>query len=81
MTRWFTQDGYFIAKPFQQWLASEVPVIGAADPSNVVEEIGRGSTGGMNKELNLNADNAVDILQQLKASGAKFASGEAVRRR
>ncbi|KAF1940245.1 hypothetical protein EJ02DRAFT_456188 [Clathrospora elynae] len=81
MTHWFTSDGYFVAKPFQQWLASEVPVIGAADPNNVVEEIGRGSLGGMDKTLNLNSSNAVDILQQLKASGAKFASGDAQRRR
>lgn len=31
-TRWFDADGLFVAKPFQQWLASEVPVIGQADP-------------------------------------------------
>ena len=80
MTRWFTSDGYFVAKPFQQWLASEVPVIGAADPSYVVEEFGRGSAG-MDQTMNLNSSNAVDILQQLKASGAKFASGDAQRRR
>lgn len=41
--RWFTADGYFVAKPFQQWLASEVPLVGEADPNNVVEEIGRGN--------------------------------------
>ena len=80
MTRWFTSDGYFVAKPFQQLLASEVPVVGAADPNNVVEEIGRGSAG-MDQTMNLNSSNAVDILQQLKASGAKFASGDAQRRR
>ena len=80
MTRWFTADGYFIAKPFQQWLASEVPVIGAADPNNVVEEIGRGSAGA-NQTLNLDSGNAIDVLQQLKASGAKFASGDAGQRR
>lgn len=33
---WFTADGYFSPKPFQQWLASSVAVIGAADPANVV---------------------------------------------
>ena len=35
-TRWFDVEGVFVAKPFQQWLASEVPVIGQADPSNAV---------------------------------------------
>ncbi|KAF1975149.1 hypothetical protein BU23DRAFT_410074, partial [Bimuria novae-zelandiae CBS 107.79] len=73
-TRWFTADGYFIAKPFQQWLASEVPVVGAADPNNVVEEIGRGSES----ERVLNAtgsQNALDILEKLKASGASVSAG------
>jgi dolichyl-phosphate mannosyltransferase polypeptide 3 len=74
MTRWFTADGYFIAKPFQQWLASEVPVIGAADPNNVVEEIGRGSSAQSNQNFTVNSDNAADILQQLKNSGANTAT-------
>jgi hypothetical protein len=79
MTRWFTADGYFIAKPFQQWLASEVPVIGAADPNNVVEEIGRGNAAAQNT-FNVDGSNAKEILDQLKASGANF-SGEAAGRR
>ena len=33
-TRWFDRDGFFVAKPFQQWLASEIPAIGQADPKN-----------------------------------------------
>lgn len=77
-TRWFTSDGYFIAKPFQQWLASEVPVIGAADPNNVVEEIGRGSE--TDKSFNVSGTNAVDILEQLKAGG-KPAGGSGRRRK
>lgn len=82
MTRWFTADGYFVAKPFQQWLASEVPVIGAADPNNVVEEIGRGSGAGQNT-FNVNSSNAAEILEHLKASGANItgASGGTGRRR
>jgi hypothetical protein len=54
--------------------------VGAADPNNVVEEIGRGSAG-LDQMLNLNSSNAVDILNQLKASGASFASGDASQRR
>lgn len=82
MTRWFTADGYFVAKPFQQWLASEIPVVGAADPKNVVEEIGRGTAaGGVDSSLHLNASNAVDVLEQLKASGAKFAANDGSQRR
>lgn len=78
-TRWFTSDGYFIAKPFQQWLASEVPVVGAADPNNVVEEIGRGSE--TERVLNASGSNAVDILEQLKAGGAKVTTGAGRRRK
>ena len=33
-TRWFDADGFFVAKPFQQWLASEIPLIGQADAQN-----------------------------------------------
>lgn len=36
--QWFTADGFFVAKPFQQWLASSVPLIGEADPKNVLNE-------------------------------------------
>ncbi|KAF2756748.1 hypothetical protein EJ05DRAFT_477832 [Pseudovirgaria hyperparasitica] len=42
-SQWFTADGYFIAKPFQQWLCASIPLVGAQDPNNVVEDIGRGS--------------------------------------
>jgi hypothetical protein len=78
MTQWFTADGFFTAKPFQQWLASEIPVIGAADPDNVVEDIGRGSGA---QEMHLDSNNAIDVLNQLKASGASFVSGEGRRRK
>lgn len=33
-TRWFDADGFFVAKPFQQWLASEIPLISQVDPQN-----------------------------------------------
>ncbi|KAF2662963.1 hypothetical protein K491DRAFT_686112 [Lophiostoma macrostomum CBS 122681] len=78
-TRWFTSDGYFVAKPFQQWLASEVPVIGAADPNNVVEEIGRGSES--ESSFNVSGTNAIDILQQLKAGGNQPGAGSGRRRK
>ncbi|KAL8670991.1 MAG: hypothetical protein Q9168_004483 [Polycauliona sp. 1 TL-2023] len=34
-TRWFDSDGYFVATPFQQWLATEIPAVGEADPKKV----------------------------------------------
>ena len=44
-TRWFDEDGCFVAKPFQQWLASEVSLIGQADPKNKVSGIENGHGG------------------------------------
>ena len=32
--RWFTTDGYFVAQPFQQWLASTVAFVGEVDPKS-----------------------------------------------
>jgi hypothetical protein len=34
--KWFTADGYFVALPFQQWLATSVPLIAEADPNNAI---------------------------------------------
>ena len=89
-TRWFTTDGFFTAKPFQQWLASSVVVIGDADPNNVVEEIGRGSEieesdmrRGKSTEVNLGS--IEDVLQYVEQHGATGAeptpSGKKGRRR
>ena len=33
-TTWFTADGYFEPKPFQQWLASSITEVGEADVKN-----------------------------------------------
>lgn len=33
-TTWFTADGYFVAKPFQQWLARSVEAVGDVDLKN-----------------------------------------------
>ena len=33
-TRWFDVNGCFVAIPFQQWLASEIPLIGEVDLKN-----------------------------------------------
>ena len=43
-TKWFSADGHFIAKPFQQWLASEIPLVGEADPSSIVRTIEQDKT-------------------------------------
>lgn len=40
-TRWFDSDGYFVATPFQRWLASEIPLVGETDP----QKVDKSSTG------------------------------------
>lgn len=35
-TTWFTSDGYFVAKPFQQWLATSIEVVGEANQKNAI---------------------------------------------
>jgi len=35
---WFTADGFFVAKPFQQWLASSIEAVGDADSKNAMRD-------------------------------------------
>lgn len=37
-SKWFDAQGHFVAQQFQQWLATQIPVIGGADPSNVIPQ-------------------------------------------
>jgi len=70
-TRWFTSDGRFVAKPFQQFLASEIALIGAADPANVVEEIGRGSkeTTSTSTSMNVRIGDLAGVLNHIEGQG------------
>lgn len=43
-TTWFTADGYFVALPFQKWLASSVRLIGDADSKNAGSETSPATT-------------------------------------
>ncbi|KAF2459916.1 microsomal signal peptidase 25 kDa subunit-domain-containing protein [Lineolata rhizophorae] len=88
-SRFFHADGYLAQQPFRQWLASSVPFIGAADPNNVVEEIGRGSGGGGSgpggiKMQSVRMGDMADVLEGLKksgsSSGSKSGAGKARRR-
>lgn len=38
--RWFDSEGHFVARPFQLWLRSEVPLIGQADPRGANDSLG-----------------------------------------
>jgi len=37
-TTWFTADGFFVAKPFQQWLASSIEAIGDVDKKHALRD-------------------------------------------
>lgn len=37
-TQWFDKAGHFVVLPFQQMLASNISLVGNADPSKVVED-------------------------------------------
>lgn len=53
-------------------------MIGESDPESVVEDIGRGSGAGgvpQGGEFNINATNAVEILEQLKKSASANQGG------
>ncbi|KAL8644666.1 MAG: hypothetical protein Q9226_007649, partial [Calogaya cf. arnoldii] len=62
-TRWFDSDGYFVATPFQQWLATEIPAIGEADPKKVI----RGS--GTDEEKTAGTQQIKGNADMIKTSG------------
>ena len=66
-TKWFSADGYFVAKPFQQWLASEIPVVGEADPGNVVQGVGEVKT--------VKVEDMKGVLDELKTGTSVKESG------
>lgn len=83
LNRWFSSDGFFVARPFQQFLAGGIPVIGEADPKNAVEEIVRSEkptavpVGSQNFDVNIG--NLSDVLQHIGAQGT--AGAKATRRK
>lgn len=83
LNRWFSSDGYFVARPFQQFLAGGIPVVGEADPKNAVEEIVRKEqptavpVGSQNFDVNIG--NLSDVLQHIGAQGT--AGAKATRRK
>ncbi len=66
-TKWFSADGYFVARPFQQWLASEISIIGEADPKNVVQGGGEVKT--------VQVDDMKGVLDGLKKQASEKESG------
>lgn len=70
-TKWFSADGYFVAKPFQEWLAAEIPPIGKADPRAVREA--KGPTGASSSREG-EVKRSVDVLQTEAVNASSPAS-------
>lgn len=68
--QWFTADGFFVAKPFQQWLASSVTLIGEIDPKNLVE----GGAKGAVKTQTVTSDGVAGVLTGLAQEAVKAQS-------
>lgn len=75
--KWFSSDGYFVARPFQHFLASNIPIVGEADPKNTIEYVeapprsqAQNFTPGAKLEnTNVNIDNMGEILAALDTKG------------
>lgn len=73
--KWFSADGYFVARPFQYFLASGIPTIGEADPKNTVEYVESSQSkpasapGAKLENFNVNIDNMPEILATLNQQG------------
>ncbi|KAL8918998.1 MAG: hypothetical protein Q9208_007048 [Pyrenodesmia sp. 3 TL-2023] len=65
-TRWFDSDGYFVANPFQRWLATVVPLVGEADPQKV--EAGTAATEP-HVVIETQQTNGTDTLTKSAADG------------
>jgi hypothetical protein len=82
--KWFSSDGYFVAKPFQYFLASGIPIIGEADPKNTVEYVessqpkSTSAPGAKLENFDVNIDNMPEILASLNPQGQ---AGSKARRR
>lgn len=71
-TRWFDEEGFFVALPFQQWLASEVPIIGQADSKRLTRTLKEELESVQEKEVE---SIEKDELQSPKPKGAKADKG------
>lgn len=66
--RWFDEEGYFVAQPFQHWLASEVPIIGQADPKRLTRTLKEELQSVQEKEVE---SIEKDDVQSPKPKGSK----------
>lgn len=59
--QWFTADGFFVAAPFQQWLATNIDMVGDADPKNVLDD-----AAGARTAQSVQPEGLKDLLNVIK---------------
>ncbi|KAI9838692.1 MAG: hypothetical protein M1819_005006 [Sarea resinae] len=74
---WFASDGTFIPKPFQQWLASSIPIIGVADPGNadpasVINDTAK--TTYQNSSVNVEGRGQEELIKEAMESNIRVPS-------
>lgn len=69
-TTWFTADGYFVAKPFQQWLASSVEAVGDVDQKSALRDE-RDELAAPGPETNIVASAALGETQNVAETTGK----------
>jgi len=69
--QWFTADGFFVAKPFQKWLAASIPIIGEADPKSLAEDTGKTDV----QAGSVQAPTTEDVATSAKRDGGKRRKG------
>lgn len=66
-TEWFNEAGFFVPGPFQELLASNIPVVGKADPKRV--------KSASQKMLDENPELLDAVLGQAGATGSDAKAG------
>jgi len=66
--RWFGADGFFVARPFQHFLAAGIAPVGAADPKNVAPpaEPVQQVVAGQAQSMTVNIDDLSGVLEHIQ---------------
>ena len=73
--RWFTADGFFVAQPFQQWLASSVPFVGEVDPKSKAGAAAQTAAPEATLQPGISAASESSTTQSSSAGGSKRRKG------
>jgi signal peptidase complex subunit 2 len=77
--QWFTSDGFFVAAPFQQWLALNIDMVGDADPKTIQALSGHADDegAGLVSALSVEQEAMRDLLDVVKSGPPPAAAAAA----